>query len=40
VKYTEDLVLLVREEKVLQGMIDRLIELERRYELAMNVDKN
>jgi hypothetical protein len=27
VKYADDLVLLAREEKVLQGMIDRLIEI-------------
>jgi hypothetical protein len=31
VKYADDLVLLAREEKVLQGMFDRLIEIGRRY---------
>jgi hypothetical protein len=31
VEYADDLVLLAREETVLQGMIDRLIEIERRY---------
>jgi hypothetical protein len=38
-KYADDLVLLAREEKVLQGMVDRLIEIGRRYEMEMNVDK-
>jgi hypothetical protein len=31
VKYADDLVLLAKEETVLQGMIDRLIEIGRRY---------
>jgi hypothetical protein len=31
VKYADDLVLLAREEKVLRGMVDRLIEIGRRY---------
>jgi hypothetical protein len=39
VKYAEDLVLLAKEETVLQGMIDRLIEIGRRYEMEMNVEK-
>jgi hypothetical protein len=39
VKYTDDLVLLAKEEKVLQGMIDRLIEIERHYGMEMNVEK-
>jgi hypothetical protein len=40
VKYADDLVLLVKEETVLQGMIDRLIEIGRRYGMEMNVEKN
>jgi hypothetical protein len=39
VEYADDLVLLAREEKVLQGMIDRLIEIGRRYGMEMNVGK-
>jgi hypothetical protein len=39
VKYADNLVLLAREEKVLQGMIDRLIEIGRRYGMEMNVEK-
>jgi hypothetical protein len=39
VKYADDLVLLPREEKVLQGIIDRLIEIGRRYGMEMNVGK-
>jgi hypothetical protein len=39
VKYADDLVLLAREEKVLQGMIDKLIEIGRRYGMEMNVEK-
>jgi hypothetical protein len=31
VKYVDDLVLLAREEKVLQGMVDRLSEIGRRF---------
>jgi hypothetical protein len=37
--YADDLVLLAREEKVLQSMVDRLIEIGRRYEMEMNVEK-
>jgi hypothetical protein len=39
VKYAEYLVLLAREEMVLQGMVDRLIEIGRRYGMEMNVEK-
>jgi hypothetical protein len=40
VKYADDLVLLVREENVLQGMVDRLIEIGRCYGMEMNVEKS
>jgi hypothetical protein len=36
----DDLVLLAREEKVLQGKIDRLTEFGRRYGMEMNVEKS
>jgi hypothetical protein len=39
VKYADDLVLLAREETALQGMVDRLIEIGRRYGMEMNVGK-
>jgi hypothetical protein len=39
VKYADDLVLLAKEETVLQGMIDRLIEIGRRYGMEINVEK-
>jgi hypothetical protein len=39
VKYADDLVLLAKEEAVLQGMIDRLIEIGRCYGVEMNVEK-
>jgi hypothetical protein len=39
VKYADDLVLLAREEKVLQGMVDRLIEIGGCYGMEMNVEK-
>jgi hypothetical protein len=39
VKYSADLVLLAKEETVLQGVIDRLIEIGRRYGMEMNVEK-
>jgi hypothetical protein len=39
VKYADDLVLLAREEKVLQGMFDRLTEIGRLYGMEMNVEK-
>jgi len=38
-KYADDLVLLAREEIVLQGIIDRLIEVRRCYRMEMNVEK-
>ena len=40
VKYADDLVLLSKEEKVLQDMIDKLIEIGRCYGMEMNVEKN
>jgi hypothetical protein len=39
VKYADDLVLLAREENVLKGMVDRLIEVGRRYGMEINVEK-
>jgi hypothetical protein len=39
VKYADDLVLLAREENVLQGMFDRIIEIGRCYGMEMNVEK-
>jgi hypothetical protein len=39
VKYADDLVLLAKEEKVLQDMIDKLIEIRRCYGMEMNVEK-
>jgi len=39
VKYADDLVLLTKEEKVLQDMIDELIESGRYYGMEMNVEK-
>jgi len=39
VKYADDLVLLVKEEKVLQDMIDKLIEIGRCYGMELNVEK-
>jgi len=39
VKYADDLVLLAKEEKVLQDMIDKLIETGRCYGMEMNVEK-
>jgi predicted nucleotidyltransferase len=38
VEYADYLVLLAREEKVLQGMVDRLIEIGRCFEIEMNVE--
>jgi hypothetical protein len=38
-RFADDLVLLAKEEKVLQDMIDKLIEIERCYEMEMNVEK-
>jgi len=39
VKYANDLVLLAKGEKMLQDMIDKLIEIGRCYGLEMNVEK-
>ena len=39
VKYADDLVLLTKEENVLQKMIDKLIETGRCYGMEMNVVK-
>ena len=39
VKYADDLVLLAKEEKVLQDMIDKLIETGGCYGMKMNVEK-
>jgi hypothetical protein len=39
VKYADDLVLMAREENVLQGVVDRLSEIGRRYGMEMNVEK-
>jgi len=40
VKYEDDLVLLAREESLLQDMIVKLIEIGECYEIEMNVEKN
>ena len=39
VKYADDLVLMVKGETVLQGMIDKIIEIGRCYGMEMNVKK-
>jgi len=39
VKYADDLVLMAKEVKVLQGMIDELIEIGSCYGMEMNVEK-
>jgi len=39
VKYADDLVLLAKEEKVLQDMTDKLIEIGECYEIEMNMEK-
>jgi hypothetical protein len=39
VKYVDDLVLLAKEEKVLQDMTEKLIETGRCYRMEMNVEK-
>jgi hypothetical protein len=39
VKFVDDLVLLAKEEMVLQGMIERLTEIRRHYGMEMNVEK-
>ena len=38
-KYADDLVLMAKEETVLQGMIDKLIEIGSCYGMEMNVEK-
>ena len=40
VKYADDLVLMTKEETVLQGMIDKLTEFGRCHGMEMNVEKN
>ena len=37
VKYVHDFVLMAKEETMLQGMIDKLIEIRRCYVMEMNV---
>jgi hypothetical protein len=39
VKYADDLVVLAKEEKVLQDVIDKLIEIRGCYGMEMNVEK-
>jgi len=39
VKYADDLVLLAKEEKVLQDMVNKLIEIGGFYGMEMNVEK-
>ena len=39
VKYADELVLMAKEETVLQGMIDKLTEIGRRYGMERNVEK-
>ena len=39
VKYADALVLMAKKETVLQGMIDKLIEIGRYYGMEMNVEK-
>jgi hypothetical protein len=39
VKYPDDLVLLAKEEMVLQGMIHRLVEIRKCCEMDANVGK-
>ena len=38
-KYADDLVLMAKEETVLQGMIEKLTEIGRCYGMEMNVEK-
>ena len=38
-KYVDDLVLMAKEETVIQGMIDKLTEIGRCYGMEMNVGK-
>ena len=39
VKYADDLVLMAKEETVLQGMLDKVTEIGRCYGMEMNVEK-
>jgi hypothetical protein len=39
VKYADVLVLMAKKETVLQGMIDKLVEIGRWYGMEMNVEK-
>jgi len=39
VKYADDLVLMAKEETVLQGITDKLTEIERCYGMEINVKK-
>jgi hypothetical protein len=39
VKYADELVLLAKEEKVLQDMIDKLIKIGKYYGMEMNMEK-
>jgi len=39
-KYVDNLVLMTKEETVLHGSIDKLIEIGRCYSMEMNVEKN
>jgi hypothetical protein len=39
VKYADDLVLMAKEETMLQGMLDKLIETGRYYGMEINVEK-
>ena len=40
VKYADELVLMVKEENILQSMMDKLIEIGRCYGMERNVEKN
>jgi len=39
VEYADGLVLMAKEETVLQGIIDRLMEIKRCYGMELNVEK-
>ena len=39
VKFADELVLIAKEGTVLQGMIEKLIEIGSSYDMAMNVEK-
>jgi hypothetical protein len=40
VRYADDLMLLAKEKKVLQGITDKLTEVEKSHGMEMNVDKS